>query len=110
MLPGSAGNATRAFNNSTLAFVNKFDTVATTSNTGELIPATGTDLVFSGDGRWKRMPCGTRDLLARPTAAIVTFQLAGTDNASSQPDAASLLVGDNLGDDASIPADAARLR
>jgi hypothetical protein len=74
VLPGSAGNATRAFNNSTLAFVNKFDRLSASAGAGNAVSATGTDLVFSrGTAGGSVYAVRTRDLSPAPTAAIIRF-------------------------------------
>jgi hypothetical protein len=99
VMPSSA--TIRAFNNSTLAFVNKFDRFTCTANAGNNIASSnGTDLRFTRTAG-SVYAVRTRSLSPVPTAVKITFQLSAINNSvSSTSNAAALLIGNNVGDNA----------
>ena len=101
VLPGSPNNVSRAFNNSTLAFVNKFDRLAASSHAGNSVTANATDLTFSRAGNGAAYALRSRDLSPLPTTAIVRFSLQGTTVNATATAAGTLMLGSNLLDDQS---------
>jgi hypothetical protein len=107
-MPSSA--TIRAFNNSTLAFVNKFDRFTCTANAGNMINADNTSLSLTRNGNGNVYALRSRDFSPVPTTAIVRFTLQGSSNTSTATDAFALLLGSSFGDDATTSNAAASLK
>ncbi len=89
-----ASTAFRAFNNTSLAFVNKFDVF--TAATGTEVTANNTDLTFTHTTNAGAVSAvRTRSFNPIPGAVKVTFQLSAS-NTGPQTNAGALMIGNNL--------------
>jgi hypothetical protein len=110
LLPNSS--TVRSFNNSTLgtALVNKFDRYVASADAGNAIVSATTDLTFTRNGAGSVYAFRNKILNPVPNTAVIRFQLGVTSAIENTSAAGTLMIGKNLGDDASKPAATARLQ
>jgi hypothetical protein len=113
-LPTSA--TTRAFNNNTAntatgtAFMNKFDRYAASSDAGNSISSNATDIALTRNGAGNIYAFRNKAFSTTLNTAVIRFHLGVVSTVGNTTAAGTLMIGSNLGDNATKPTATARLQ